>query len=86
MAAESATKVDVKDFKFMPPTVTVAKGSTITWANSDSADHTATADDKSFDTGTLKMGDTKSETLDQAGTFAYTCVFHPFMKGRIVVQ
>jgi plastocyanin len=85
-AAQATVKVDIKNFKFAPPNVTVEKGGKITWTNSDSADHTATADDKAFDTGTLHGGDSKAATFDKAGTYSYTCLFHPFMKGRVVVQ
>jgi plastocyanin len=85
-AGQAAVKVDIKDFKFNPPDVNVKKGGTITWTNSDSADHTATADDKSFDTGTLHQGASKRDTFDKPGTYSYTCLFHPFMKGRVVVQ
>ena len=85
-AAKAATKVDIANFKFVPPNVSVKKGGKITWTNSDSTDHTATADNKSFDTGTLHMGDAKTATFDKVGTYSYTCLFHPFMKGRVVVQ
>lgn len=85
-AAQSSVKVDIKDFKFVAPDVTVKKGGSINWTNSDDTDHTATADDKSFDTGTLHQGDSKAATFDKPGTYSYTCLFHPFMKGRVVVQ
>jgi plastocyanin len=85
-AAQTSVKVDIKDFKFGPPAVTVKKGGRVTWTNSDSADHTATADNRTFDTGTLHQGDSKVETFDKTGTYSYSCQFHPFMKGRIVVS
>jgi plastocyanin len=85
---KAATKasVDIKDFKYGPDVVTVKSGAKVTWKNSDSAQHTATADNKAFDTGTLQPGDSKVVTLSKPGTFAYTCLFHPFMKGRVVVH
>jgi plastocyanin len=85
-AARASVKVAIKNFKFGPPNVTVKTGGTITWTNSDAADHTATAASRSFDTGTLQHGDSKTETFDKAGTYAYSCQFHPFMKGQIVIQ
>jgi len=36
--------------------------------------------------GTLHQGYLKTETFDEAGTYAYSCRFHPFMKGQIVIR
>lgn len=83
-AVEAAT-VDITDFKYEPATVTVKAGGTVEWTNSDTAPHTATADDQSFDTGSLSQGDAKKVTFDEAGTFAYICTFHPFMKATVEV-
>jgi plastocyanin len=47
--------------------------------------HTATADDGSFDTGTIDEGKLKSETFKQPGTFTYHCEIHPQMHGTIEV-
>jgi plastocyanin len=84
--AESTDKVQISDFKFVPETITVKTGTEVTWSNSDDTAHTATADDGSFDTGTLDQGDSKGVTFDQPGTFSYFCKFHAFMKGTIEVQ
>jgi LPXTG-motif cell wall-anchored protein len=83
--AASAT-VTITDFKFTPDTVTVNEGDTVTWTNDGPTIHTATADDGSFDTGTLRKGESGSATFTQAGTIAYICLPHPFMKGKVVVQ
>ena len=55
------------------------------WINRDSAPHTATADDGSFDTGELQEGKLKSETFKEAGEFTYFCSIHPNMHGTIRV-
>jgi plastocyanin len=72
-------------FKFSPGTLTIHVGDTVTWTNQDTAPHTATAQNGSFNTGTLKKGQSGSHTFTQAGTFAYICAIHPFMHGTIVV-
>ena len=54
----STDLVAIADFAFDPETVTVDAGTKLTWTNDDEAPHTATADDGSFDTGTLKLDDT----------------------------
>ena len=64
----------------------MAAGTTITFTNEDSAAHTATADDSSFDTKELGQGDSAKETFDEPGTYSYYCRFHVFMKGSVVVE
>lgn len=79
--------VEITDFKFMPAKIEVDAGSTIRWTNEDGASHTATAKGSGgFDTGTIRKGQTKAATVRRAGTIAYICDFHPFMKGRITVR
>ena len=59
----------------------------MTWKNDDPTEHTATASDGSFDTGTIKgNGATAKVTLDKPGTYDYICQFHQFMKGQITVS
>ena len=77
--------IDITDFKYAPENLTVRAGSKVTWKNNDTAPHTATASD-AFDTGNLRKGDTKTLTLKKAGTYAYICEFHPFMKATVVVE
>ena len=82
----STDRVAIADFAFDPETVTVDAGTKLTWTNDDEAPHTATADDGSFDTGTLKLDDTGAVAIDQPGTYTYYCRFHPFMKGTVEVR
>ena len=76
----------ISDFKFSPKTVTVNEGDSVTFTNDGPTVHTATAEDGSFDTGNLNAGDSDTVTFDSAGTIAYICTPHPFMKGTVVVQ
>ena len=78
--------VKIADFAFSPPGLTVAKGTTVEFTNEDETAHTATAKGSGFDTGTIEPGKSAEVTLDQSGTFAYYCAFHPFMKGTITVE
>ena len=82
----SGDAVEIADFEFGPEEITVPAGSTITFTNQDSAAHTATADDSSFDTEELDKGDSAEETFDEPGTYTYYCRFHVFMKGSVVVE
>lgn len=83
--APRAEKVEIVDFAYDPDPVTIAVGGKVTWLNQDSAPHTATADDESFDTGSLDQGKLKAETFKEAGTFSYICTIHPTMKGTVEV-
>jgi LPXTG-motif cell wall-anchored protein len=84
--AAASGSVAIADFNFAPATITVSQGDTVTWVNNGPTAHTATASDGSFDTGLLQKGQSGSHTFDQAGTFAYICTPHPFMKGTVVVE
>lgn len=77
--------VTIANFAFSPGTTTVHVGDTVTWTNEDSAPHTATAKDGSFDTGILTKGRSASHTFTQPGTFTYYCSVHPYMHGTVVV-
>jgi plastocyanin len=83
--APRAAKVEIVDFAYDPDPVTVQVGGKVIWLNQDSAAHTATAEDGSFDTGTLEEGKLKSETFKQAGTYEYICQIHPGMHGVVEV-
>jgi plastocyanin len=83
--AAASASVNMGDFFFSPASVTVATGDTVTWHNSGKEPHTATADDGSFDTGTINSGGSGSHTFNSAGTFSYICTIHPNMKGTVRV-
>jgi plastocyanin len=78
--------VEIVAFKFVPNTLEVKVGDTITWVNRDIVPHTATADDFSFDTGQLKQNELASITVTPSLSFSYICKFHPKMKATIIVE
>jgi len=83
--ASKSEKVDIVEFTYQPDPVVVQAGGKVIWQNQDAAPHTATADDDSFDTGTIEKGKIGSETFKQAGTFTYFCEIHPTMHGTVEV-
>lgn len=85
-AAADTDAIGISDFKYDPEIVTVEAGTEVTWTNSDEAPHTATADDSSFDTGTLDLDDEGTATFDEPGTYSYYCRFHAFMKATVEVE
>jgi plastocyanin len=85
-AAGGGDAVTIQNFAFGPASLSVAAGTTVTWTNSDSAPHTATGDDGSFDSSNIAPGATFSHAFETAGTFAYHCSLHPNMTGTIEVE
>lgn len=83
--AAKSEKVDIVEFTYQPDPVVVQVGGKVIWQNQDTAPHTATADDGSFDTGTIEKGKIGSETFKEAGTFTYFCAIHPTMHGTVEV-
>jgi plastocyanin len=83
--AVRSAKVEIEDFAYNPDPVTIEEGGKVIWINRDSAPHTATAEDGSFDTGTLEEGKLKSENFKEAGTYEYICSIHPQMHGTVEV-
>ncbi|MBA3451297.1 MAG: cupredoxin domain-containing protein [Chloroflexia bacterium] len=79
--------VEILDaFVFVPYSVAVAPGDTITWVNRSTTSHTVTGDALAFDdSGPIAPGDSFSLTFDEPGTYAYRCGPHPGMVGEIVV-
>jgi plastocyanin len=87
-AADTAdpTKVVVKDFMFMPMSLTVKAGSTVTWVNMDDEPHTVVSNTRLFRSGALDTKETFSYKFTETGTYHFTCSIHPRMVGTIVVQ
>ena len=75
--------VAIKSMTFDPADLTVAVGDTVTFTNMDSAPHTGSAKDGSFETGKLSKGKSATVTIGAAGDHAYFCKIHTNMKGVI---
>lgn len=90
--AGTANQVLMQNTAFVPASLTVPAGTTVTWTNKDSFEHTVTsgtpnAPDGKFDSGTIASGKTFSFKFDTKGTYSYYCKVHPeVMVGTIVVQ
>jgi plastocyanin len=73
-------------YSFSPTSLTVTKGTKVTWTNKSDAPHTVTSDDNTFTSSeTLKENDTFEATFNTAGTFKYHCKFHSNMIATITV-
>jgi plastocyanin len=76
--------VAMKNMKFSPATIEIKKGNTVEWKNDDITPHTATS--AAFDSGSIASDAGWRHTFTQAGSFPYYCIFHPEMKGTVVVK
>jgi plastocyanin len=83
-AAGPAT-ITIKSFHFGPNPLSAKVGDAITVTNDDGTNHTATADDKSFDTGRFSSG-SRTITVTHAGAIAFHCDIHDYMTGVIQVS
>lgn len=78
--------ISIEDFAYSPGNLEVPVGANVTWINRDSAPHSATDRDGSWDTGLLAQGERATLVFDAPGTFAYYCTVHPTMKAQLVVR
>jgi len=80
------------DSCFIPSTVVITVGGTVTWDNTDNAAHTSSSGtaadgpDGVFDSSLIMAGGSYSHTFDTAGTFDYFCMVHPWMTGTVIVE
>jgi plastocyanin len=86
VSAQDDMTVSIQDFSFNPGQITVAPGTTVTWTNEGPSPHTTTADDGSWDSGTLQQGEDFSFTFDKPGTYTYHCSIHPDMTASVKVS
>ena len=84
-APVSGNQVNIDGFAFVPATLTVSAGTTVTWTNRDEEPHTVAASDGSFHSPGMGTGATFTHTFATAGTFDYVCSIHPMMHGTVVV-
>lgn len=84
----SISSVKIKNFSFNPQSITVSRGTVVTWTNEDSADHQIESDGNLPDllSGVLIAGNSYSFTFNQAGAWKYHCKIHPTMTGEVIVK
>jgi plastocyanin len=84
--APRAHIVTIKNFAFEPAELTIARGDTVVWSNTDFVPHSATASDSAWDSKEIGANATYRSVPARAGRHAYYCVLHPTMKGTIIVR
>ncbi len=85
VAAATTFTVVIEATSYAPQLLTVKRGDTVVWVNKDPFPHTVTAAG-SFDSKSIPAGGKWNYTARHAGDYAYTCTFHPNMKGRLIIE
>ena len=78
-------QIAIENMKFVPEIIEVRLGDTIVWKNQDIVPHTVTAKPK-FDSEMINSGESFTLKPKTIGATDYVCLFHPMMKGKIVVK
>ena len=80
------------DACFVPSSVSIKKGDTVNWINSDTAAHTVTGGtpdggpDGTFDSSLVMAGSSFANKFDKSGSYDYFCMVHPWMQGNVQVK
>ncbi|MFZ1128485.1 cupredoxin domain-containing protein [Methanoregula sp.] len=80
--------VAIQNYSYIPASITVTPGTTVTWTNLDPVDHTVTSvapSPATLNSPLLHQGDTFQFTFNQTGKYTYLCTIHPFMRGTVTV-
>ena len=77
---------------FVPASITINAGDTVEWSNTDTAAHTVTAGSPAdgpsgaFDSSLILGGASFAYTFEEAGSYDYFCMVHPWMVGNVQVN
>ena len=84
--ANATVTVHIKDSAYVPSVISVAPGTVVRFVNDDTQAHTVTAVNNSFDSTGLNAGEAWAYRFSKPGTYAYYCVLHTNIRGKIVVR
>lgn len=80
-------QVKIDNFSFLPSSLIVPVGSTVTWTNQDDVPHNVrSSEGQTLKSPVLDTDQKFSFTFTKAGTYQYFCAIHPKMTGKVVVQ
>ncbi len=85
-AATRTATIQIDNFAFTPPDLTVTPGTTVTWKNADDSPHRIADKKGAYRSAALDTDDSYSHTFATPGVFDYVCTIHPYMVGKIVVR
>jgi plastocyanin len=80
-----ANEIGMSSTSFLPGTLTVRQGTTVSWLNNSTVDHTVTSNTGLFDEY-LEPGAGFEYAFTETGTYNYVCSLHPGMAGIVIVE
>ncbi len=87
--ATCPSTIVIDTFKYEPGNCQVAAGTTLTFRNEDTVDHTATSlpgTPAAFDTGNIGVNKSATIAFSAPGVYRYYCTIHTDMKASITVK
>ena len=83
---QTGASISVENFQFVPQTLTIKVGDTVTWTNNDTAGHNIAIPSLNYTSDIFAQGAKSTYKFDKAGSYPYNCGVHPSMTGTVVVQ
>jgi plastocyanin len=83
---DATVTVHIQNGAYVPAAIAVAPGTVVRFVNDDSEAHTVTATNNAFDSTGLEPGNAWAYRFGKPGTYAYYCVLHPRIRGKITVR
>lgn len=78
--------IQIDNFKFIPSTIYITKGTTVTWTNNEGVSHQILLKNINIESNVLQIKDTFNFKFDNIGEYDYICKIHPSMNGKIIVE
>jgi plastocyanin len=76
----------IQGFKFVPNSLTIKTGASVTWKNEDTASHSIVfSSGNAANSSLLASGEEYNYKFDTPGSYSYYCGPHNSMKGEIIV-
>lgn len=77
--------VNISNYAFVPVNITINRGDSVKWVNTDYVQHTVESDTGEFKSGFVKNQEVYDYTFYSIGTYSYHCGPHPSMKATVIV-
>ncbi len=84
--SDAGGQVMIDNFTFSQPSMTISKGTEVTWTNQDDIPHSIVLGALGVRSKALDTGNTFTYRFDRTGTFSYICGLHPQMHAKVVVR
>jgi plastocyanin len=85
-ATSANATVQITKTGFVPATVTINAGDSVTWKNADKVNHQVVANGGQFASPILSPGQTYTHKFNGGGTFRYHDALHTGLRGTVVVK